>query len=313
MRLPAYIALICAVFSACGGETDKAVGESRAQVNDSIALHVAVFPSLDALPLMVANDWGILDSLGIRTEIAVYRSQLDAEKALVDWKADVAMSDMFRVGWWQSLGKPIRFAFSTRRPLYIMPNRVLRIVKPAQLDDRMIAGTRNSQEDYFTDQVIALIPRRKGQILRPQINSTELRLSMLKAGQLDAAVLNEQQALGARHAGYSSLKLDSVNISGFSGFACCSQKNIATISKLQAAYNIAVSRLCSHSDVLHISSEIRKAIFISDGVDSLVVPSRDFAHSSLPSATKCKEAVSWLHNRFVVSTNYTGDTLLVSY
>ena len=250
--------------------------ESRAQVSDSTALRVAVFPSSDALPLLLANDWGILEEHGARAEIAVYRSQLDAEKALADDKADVVLTDKHRIEWWQRKGTPIQFAFATHRPLYIVPNKQLRITRIDQLDDRMIAGSRYSLDDDFTDQAVAKIKKRKGQILRPQINSVELRLSMLLAGQLDAAVLNTLQAAKARAAGYSPLNIaEGVALEGAVAYrAAESQRH--RVAKLQSAYQKAVERLHRSATMPTISATTRTALYFTDGIDTLLNAKTDF-------------------------------------
>ena len=290
--------------SACGDRRDVIVRESGcARENpiaaDSTALTIAVFPAVDALPLMLANDWGVLDSLGVKARFAVYRSQMDAEKSLADGKADAVLTDMFRVAWWQSRGDTMRFAFSTTRPLYIVPNKTLRVSRADQLDDRMIAVSRYSLDDYFADRVIATIKKRKGQILRPQINSTELRLSMLKAGQLDAVVLNTLQALKARSAGYASLQLGPLVKEGFAGFAF-SLKSMRTkgnkLAKLRQAYDIAVSRLNRNAVMPQISAQTREALFISDGLDTLLDGKADFSPAATPGRALQAEASEWFHN-----------------
>ena len=282
-------AILC--LYACGGETD---GKTPGQNQETPDLRVAVFPSL-----ALANDWGVFDSLGVKVELAVFRSQMDAEKALADGKADAALTDMFRVGWWQWQRRPMQFAFATQRHLFMVPNRVLRISKADQLDDRMIAGTRFSMEDYFAERVVAGIKNRKGQILHPQINSVELRLSMLKAGQLDATVLSTQQALKARAAGYTSLKTEQLDF-GFAGVAYNSDSvkvKRSMIGKLRQAYDIVVGKLRQSSALPLISEQTRKALFLNGGVDSVINAKTDFAPTSAPNPTRHDEATAWLRSR----------------
>lgn len=276
MRSILLISLACALLTACGGSSQETGVETRAQVSDSTALHVAVFPSSDALPLLLANDWGIFEEQGISAEIAVYRSQMDAEKALADGKADAALTDKYRIEWWQRKGSPIRYAFATRRPLYMVPNKQLRITRIDQLDDRMIAGSRHSLDDQFTDQVVAQIKKRKGQILRPQINSVELRLSMLKAGQLDAAVLNTLQAVKARAAGYNPLNIPAgVGMEGAVAYRAA-KLDSTKVRKLQRAYQKAVERLHRSATIPAISDDTRKALYLTDGIDTLLNAKTDF-------------------------------------
>ena len=276
MRIKTLIFILTLTLSLFSCSKQEKSVESRAQVSDSTALRVAVFPSSDALPLLLASDWGILDEQGVRAEIAVYRSQLDAEKALADGKADVVLTDKHRIEWWQRKGSSMQFAFATRRPLYIVPNKQLRITRIDQLDDRMIAGSRYSLDDDFTDQVVAKIKKRKGQILRPQINSVELRLSMLLAGQLDAAVLNTLQAVKARAAGYSPLNIaEGVALQGAVAYRVAKFEN-SKVRKLQRAYQKAVERLHRSTTMPPISVTTRTALYLTDGIDTLLNAKTDF-------------------------------------
>ncbi|MBP5360705.1 MAG: ABC transporter substrate-binding protein [Bacteroidaceae bacterium] len=276
MRNILLIALASVLLTACSGGSPDAGAEPRAQVSDSAALRVAVFPSSDALPLLLASDWGIYEELGIPTEIAVYRSQMDAEKALADGKADAVLTDKYRIEWWQRKGSPIQYAFSTRRPLYMVPNKQLRITRIDQLDDRMIAGSRYSLDDQFADQAVAQIKKRKGQILRPQINSVELRLSMLTSGQLDAAVLNTLQALKAKAAGYSPLTIpEGLTLEGAVAYSTRS-RHARKLPKLQRAYQQALQRLRRSATMPQVSTRTREALFLTDGIDTLLNAKTDF-------------------------------------
>ena len=310
--LLSFLFSLSVVFSSCSGsETAKQSAPSVS--TDSTVLRIAVFPALDALPLALANDWGVFDSLGVKAELVVFRSQMDAEKALADGKADAVLTDMFRVGWWQWQHRPVRFAFSTDRQLFVVPNKVLRISRIDQLDDRMIACSRHSQEDYFADRVIAQIKLRKGQILRPQINSVELRLSMLQAGQLDAAVLGTQQALKARATDCPSLQESQAQkaIHGFAGIAFSTlsiKKKGRQLSQLRKAYNIVVGRLHSMAAMPQIDEQTRSSLFLNEGIDTLLDVKTDFTLATRPTENLRLTVAEWLNSRGATK-GYSADTL----
>lgn len=302
----------CIFLTACGNTNDER--KNIKVVDDSLTITVAVFPSIDALPLMIANDWGVLDSVGIAAKFEVYRSQMDAEKALVEGKADVAMTDLMRTGWWQWQKKPVRFIFATKRPLQIVPNKVLRISKIDQLDDRMIALSRYSQEDYYCDKIVNSIAKRKGQILRPQINSVELRVKMLTSGQLDAVILPQMQAYKAKQVGYSPLKVDVQLPDGFAGFAINTnsiKKKDIRINKLEDAYNLVVAKLNKMSKMPILDDITRDAIFLDMKTDSMIIPNKDFAFTMPIDLKKKSEVVVWLKERRIVGSSYSGDTISV--
>ena len=315
MKLVAYI---CCLFVLLLTSCEKSGDSKRVErlQDDTTEIVVAVFPSLDALPLMIANDRGILDSLGLAVKFCVYRSQMDCEKSLAEGNADVAMTDLFRVGWWQWQKKPVRFAFATKRDMGLVANKVLRISKVAQLDDRMIAATRFSLEDYYCDKVVEQITKRKGQILRPQINSVELRAKMLVSGQLDAAVLARLQVVKAGNAGYDALKIGRISTDGFAGYAfnmgswhdMAKQKQMV---KLQRAYDIVVKQLCAQATMPEISETTLKSLFLDKQTVVSIKPKNDFAKSGAPRDTNIVTVVERLKQWSAVGESFSADTLCI--
>lgn len=277
-------------------------------------VRVGLVPSLDALPMMMAKEWGVFDSLGVSVELSVYKSQVDAEQALAAGKVDVAMSDMFRVAWWQSQRKPVAYVFTTSRPLVVVPAKSLRITKVAQLDDRMIAIANHSVDDYYAKKIVETIAERKGQILYPQINDPEVRLNMLLANQLDAVLLSPLQAYKAQAEGFKALAVDVKSPEGYSGFAVNTlsmRKKNKLINLIEPAYNLAVGRLRKMESLSPISQETHHALHMTRAVDSLATPKRDFVFTSQADVTKVSQAVAWLKAHGVVKSAYSGDTLII--
>lgn len=319
MQLPFMIRVVLTllvlpvIFSCARGNVDNNNAKTQ---NDTLAINVAVYPSLDALPLMLGNDWGVLDSLGVAVKIHVYRSQIDAEKALAEGKVDVAMSDLFRVGWWQWQKKPVRFAFVTRRRMNIVPNKALRITNVAQLDDRMIALARFSLDDYYCDKLEAMLLKKKGQILRPQINSVELRAKMLESGQLDAAVLGQQQTYKVNQRKFAELKVATDITDGFAGFAFNTNSYAVKhkrrqMRKLYVAYNIAANKIRKMRELHDISETTKVALFLDAGTLSRIKPKEDFMLAGKNKFSFAEEAVDWLKKRGAVGESYNGDTIVV--
>lgn len=312
-KLLAFVAFAL-VLCSCGGEEKKTARNAGA--NDSTTLTIAVFPSLDALPLMLANDWGVLDSLGVAANFKVYRSQMDCEKTLTENNADVALTDIFRVAWWQWQKKPVRFAFSTRREMAIVPNKALRISSINRLDDRMIAMSRFSLDDYYCDKVIKLITKRKGQILKAQINSVELRAKMLCSGQFDAAILSQMQLYKVKAAGFKPLTANTELAEGFAGFAF-NMKSFATdrkrtqMLKLQRAYDIVVERLGRNATMPGIEESTRQAMFLDAPTMEKINAKRDFMKATAAKSSLITEATAWLKEIGAVGREFNSDTLVV--
>ena len=305
------VALLTASCGNGGGNNDAG---NKAKADDSLAVCVAVYPSLDALPLMLGNDWGILDSLGVAVKFQVYRSQLDAEKALAEGCVDVAMTDLFRVVWWQWQKKPVKFAFVTRRNMGVVANKALRITDVRRLDDRMIAVSRFSLDDYFCDKIESA--NKKGQILRPQINSVELRAKMLESGQLDAAVLGQQQVYNVAQQKFDPLKFDAGISDGFAGFAfnvnsMASKLKRKQMGKLCEAYNLSVNRIMKMPKLQDVDDNTAKALFLDSETIGRIDPKKDFMLARKAGRPFVDKAVEWLTSRCAVGQGLRGDTVVV--
>lgn len=309
IRISLLLLICCTVALASCSSGEK--NEAPVQ-HDSTALKVGIFPSLDAVPAMLAKDWGVYDSLGVSVDLIVYKSQLDAEEALAKGKVDAAMSDMFRIGWWQDQKKPVRFAFTTRRHMFVVPNKVLRVTQIDQLDDRMIAISRFSHDDYYCDKAVEVIKKRKGQILRPQINAVELRLSMLTSGQLDAAVLPAQQAYKSIKKGYLTLPLDIKNADGFAGYAyntTSAKQKSEDLKKFESAYNIVVGQLHTHTSMPDMAEGSARRLSIDTCVMQQIKCAKDFVFTETPKPADLTTAITWLRSKSAVKASYSGDTL----
>ena len=88
---------ICLLLCVAGCKR-AAVSETavRAHADDSVALSVALGPTLDCLPFYYAEASGIYDTLGLNVDIKSYSAQFDRDTALLGNTADGIFSDLVR-------------------------------------------------------------------------------------------------------------------------------------------------------------------------------------------------------------------------
>lgn len=284
------------------------IGASDAYDTVSIAL----FPAEDALPMLYANEWGVFDSMGIRVNFLVYRSQMDAEQAIMKGKANVGMSDMFRIVRMQNQKKPVGWLFSTQRQLFLIPNKALRISKVSQLGDHMIASSRFSMDDYFLSRALAGNVEKKkadGTLssapIHVQVNSLPLRLSMLFSHQVDAAVFNAFQTRKAIEKGYRPLHIKQSIDDGFGGYACNSlwaAGHVKQLRRIVKAYDIAADRLGTEDSLPPLNNAPAILAFS---------PGKPFAVGRVKHAP-VSEVLNWLRAQNGINSAYKPDTLIVN-
>ena len=90
MRKMTYFAVFMAAvafMSACGNSYQETKRLSRLErqrlaKEDSAALKIAVMPTLDCLPIYVAADLRLFDTLGVDIRPKLYRAQMDCDEAM---------------------------------------------------------------------------------------------------------------------------------------------------------------------------------------------------------------------------------------
>lgn len=184
----AWVSLFCLL--ACQKQETPAVpmnfGNER---YDSTALHLALMPNRDCLPLYYAQRTGLFDSLGLKVQIASYRSQMDCDTALLSRTADGGWVDNERL---KHLGKPATQWHTLLKDSgcwQLLVNSKQRIKQVKDLNGRTLAISRQSASTAVLAEALRTGSLKPEQVYRPQINDLKLRASMLAAGQVDGAVL----------------------------------------------------------------------------------------------------------------------------
>lgn len=188
--------------AACGNSYDEQKRVSRAERDrlhreDSLALKVAVMPTLDCLPLFVAKERMMYDTAKVDLRLKYFTAQMDCDTAVVGKSVEGIVSDLVRTERMKREGTPLEYISATNAYWQLISNYKARVKKVEQLGDKMIAITRYSATDYLTDRVLDGV-KTSSIVFRIQINDVNIRLSMLLNNEMDAMWLTEPYATVAR-------------------------------------------------------------------------------------------------------------------
>lgn len=203
-----YILLLAVMgLTACGGDSQEAMKQARREkfVADSLALKVAVTPTLDCLPFYVADEEGWFERAGVSVRLYPYQAQMDQDTALLRHHVEGMTTDRERLKWLERQGAKLREVGTTTLKWQLLTNRVARIRHLLQLDEEMIAMTRYSATDMLAQKAIDSVGLKPERVFRIQVNDVGVRLGMLETGIMDAVLLPEPQATQARLGGHPML------------------------------------------------------------------------------------------------------------
>ena len=195
------IATICLV-AGCGESYEESKRLTKAQhmkalQEDSAALKVAVLPTLDCLPIYLAEDHQLFDTT-VDIRLKHFTAQMDIDTALANRRVEIGVSDLVRVERLKKQGDSLRYLTSTNAYWQLITNRTARILDLKHLNDKMLAMTRYSVTDLIGDLALDSAELKSEQVFRIQVNDVNVRLKMLENNEMDALILTEPQAAMAR-------------------------------------------------------------------------------------------------------------------
>lgn len=190
------------IFSGCGISNKEQKEKTRiaaAEVRrlDSLAFKMAVTPTLDCLPLFVAKDCRLFDTLGVQVHLKEMNAQMDIDEALRKGQVEGGVTDVMRAQRLMSKGVHLSYITATNAYWQLFSNKKARIKELRQLGDKKIAMTRYSATDYLANVAVDSV-KPDNPVFRIQINDVIVRLKMLLNNEMDAVLLPEPQATTAR-------------------------------------------------------------------------------------------------------------------
>ena len=272
-------------------QVTKAQREKLRQENAE-ALKIAVMPTLDCLPLYVAQELRLFDTLHVDVRLKPFTAQMDADTAIVGGSVEGIMSDLVRMERLKRKGLKLDYLSATNLQWQLISNKTARLKQLNQLGDKMVAMTRFSATDYLTDESLKGV-KTKSRVYKVQINDVHVRLHLLLNNEMDAMWLTEPQATTARLY-HHQVMTDSektgtrLGVLAFRTDSIKGQHRTAQLKAFGRAYNMAVDSINKHG-VQHFSTLIR-AYCNTDQRTVNALPKLKFNHLSKPDPKDIEKA-----------------------
>lgn len=276
MKLKALIPILC-IFCliSCGKKEEVVVDKSKEKANDSLALHVAIFPCENCLPLYYADAKGMnkADAEGISL---MYLSTMeDCDTALINHSSEVSASDIARLICMRKDGFNATAIAQMPVTLQLLSAKGKRITEVKQLKERLVAIDRHSESDYYSDEMLKKIGMDRLDIFRTQFNNHRLRCSMLMNALVEAAFLDEPYATLAREKGAKEIWKSENASEAWPVLATSTQmlqdeRRMAQMQALVAMYQKAVKELQENPDTIVLRNILKTHYELpSEDVDTI--------------------------------------------
>lgn len=267
--------------------------KARLDSIDKASFKVGVMPTLDCLPLFVAEDYHLFDTLGVTVHLKGYTAQMDCDTALERGRVEGSITDLVRAERLVKRGTALSYPIATNTYWQLITNRRSRISELKQLSDKMIAITRYSATDYLATLAIDSA-KTKYDVYRVQINDVRIRLKMLLNNEMDAVLLTEPQATKAR-VGKHPVLMDSrdknihFGVFAFRDKALKSPERKKQMQLFLKAYNMAVDSI-NKNGCAYYSELLRKYCDV-DTATVKALPRLRFQHAANPKQSDIIKAI----------------------
>ena len=279
---------------------------------DSAALKVAVMPTLDCLPLFVAEDREMFDTV-VDIRLKYFTAQMDCDTALQRGRVEMAVSDLVRaermkgekVKGEKSKGEKVKggklklnYLTATNAYWLLIGNRNQRITDLKHLDDHMLAMTRYSVTDLLGDLAVDSAKLKPERVFRIQVNDVNVRLDMLANNEMDALLMTQPQVTQAllqkHHVLLDTRKLDmQMGVIVEDSVVMNHPNRQRQREVLIKGYNMACDSLNQYG-VKHYSGIIRKYYKLSEQALRQLPDTLKYEHVQAPREKDVTKARQWL-------------------
>lgn len=297
---PIFLLAVIVLLSACGQSYEEKVRLSRAErarlaQEEAAALKVAVLPTLDCMPVYLAKDERLFDTLGVDVHLKIFNAQIDCDQALMRGAADGMVSDLVRTERLRLMGTPMQYVSSTGTYWQLLSNHKARLKALDQMGDKMIAMTRFSATDCLSQLVFEGV-KTKSQVYNVQINDVQIRLRMLINNEMDAVWLTEPLATAARLQGHRVMadsrdKKLSLGVVAFKKKAVADVRRRKQLAAFTKAYNMACDSL-NKNGLKHYSALLQKYYKIDKRTIN-ALPKSKFQHVAKPQQENVDKAAAF--------------------
>ena len=294
--------LVCIflLMPSCSGEEKSA----------NTQLVLGVMPSMDYLPLAVAQRESYFATMGLDLKIVKFYSANERDAAFQSGSVDGVVIDYTGALLQKKGGVDLALTSRCDAPFFVMSAPKSGINDLAELKGASIAVSQNTVIDYLMDMALHSAGLTETDVNKVEINKIPVRFEMLMGDKVGATGLPNPLAMMAEQSGAKVISSNSelgLSITGiiFSGKAMREKPEL--IKKMYQGYNHGVDYLMEHGPEDVRSILVDDMGFRPELVPQTVLPS--YTWSALPPEKDLQSVQDWLAGRGLVSPDLDVKTM----
>ncbi len=161
------------------------VGCTNQDTNQDLSLKIGIMPAVDSAPILLAEEQGYYEELGLKMDIQIYRNANNRQSALQSGELDGTMTDLIAFVNNVQNGFDIKITTSTDGSFPFLLKKDFQEKEEIKIGMMEVSVSNFLSEEFLSDEY------KMDKLFIPAIPT---RLEMLVAGQMDMAIIPEPMA-----------------------------------------------------------------------------------------------------------------------
>lgn len=296
MKLKKIIALAMATVMtasmvACGSEKQEIQSEKT-------TLRVGVMGSIDAVPLVIAQQNGYFEEEGIDLDLQIFKAAKDRDAALQAGQLDGVLCDEVAISIYQNSDIDMKITGTTNGSWTLVAGKDSGITNLNDLKGKKVGISENTMIEYLADDIALSNGLEVSDIEKVAIAAMPARLEALKNNQIDAAILPapfNDTAVADGGIEVTKIYNKDIMISVTAFLQEAIDKDAHAIKGFYNAYNKAIEFINSN-DISEYEDIIISIVGYSEDMrGNIVLP--EFKTNYLPAEENVQNVLDWSKNK----------------
>lgn len=306
-RKPTFLGLCLALLGGLIVLSGACSKKTQTASTDSTALKIGVMPSVDYLPIAVAQQEGLFER---PVELVRFASPMERDAALQTAEVDASVTDYMGAMLLHAKGLPVALTTACQGSFRLVFGRDDALKSISQLAGKHVGLSSNTLIEYATERALVDAAGKPLDYTRVEVQKIPIRLEMLRSGELDAAILPEPFASTGESLGLQAIAVPHGLTDGITGllFQTKALERTEDIASFVAGYNAAVELMQREPRSKWIGALGQLLGITAEQAERIQLPS--YQPIATPSPEALQPILQWMKGKGLVPADYSAEGLI---
>ena len=300
----AMTAVMTASMVACGSKKEEVQTEKT-------KLTVGVMGSIDAVPLVIAEQNGYFEEEGVDLDLQIFKAANDRDAALQAGELDGVLCDETAISIYQNSDIDMKITGTTNGSWTLVAGKDSGITSLSDLKGKKVGISKNTMIEYLADDIALSNGLEVSDIVKVAIPAMPARLEALKNNQIDAAILPapfNDTAVADGGVEITKIYNKDIMISVTAFLQEVIDKDANAIKGFYNAYNKAIEFINSN-DISEYEDIIISTVGYSEDMrGNIVLP--EFKTNYLPAEENVQNVLDWSKEKGLLTKDITAKDVM---